>query len=75
MYICTGEKITASIFPKLDSRSISKLKLSVGGRVQVCTLLDEIKAGRKSELDTYKYKRAWLKKPISFGYIELAISA
>lgn len=47
-YICTGQKIsTASIFERLNSSNIKKLKLSVGGEIQVRTLLDELKARRK----------------------------
>jgi PIN domain nuclease of toxin-antitoxin system len=48
LYICTGEKIsTASIFEMLNSSNIEKLKLSIGGGIQVHALIDEIKKGGK----------------------------
>ena len=70
LYICTGEKIsTASIFQKLDSNNIKKLKLSVGGRILVRTLLDEIRAGCKCELDMYNYKQAGADpEGLQYGY-------
>jgi hypothetical protein len=48
LYVCTGENIsTASIFERLNSSTVKKLKLSVGGGIQVHALLGEIKKGGK----------------------------
>ena len=55
--VYTGEKITAQVFESLNSDIIGRLnKLSIGGKLVVGQLLDEIKGRRK--FNSYRHRES-----------------